>query len=55
VVNGEHCFFQRSFFLASNLKVLPKDKCFSSILFVNEKANSRKGSNLEPLGYKWGF
>ncbi len=30
-------FFSKKFFWASNLKVLPKDKCFSSILFVNEK------------------
>jgi hypothetical protein len=32
-----------------------KEKCFSSILFVNEKDNSIKGSNPKPLGYKWGF
>jgi hypothetical protein len=28
---------------------------FSKKLFLNERENSRKGSNLEPLGYKWGF
>jgi hypothetical protein len=48
-------FFEISCFWTRNLKFLPKDTRFSSILFVNEKENSKKGSNPKPLGYKWGF
>jgi hypothetical protein len=41
--------------LEINLKKLHKDSLFSFISFVNEKENSKKGSNLGPLGYKGNY
>jgi hypothetical protein len=34
---------------------LPKGNLFSSILFIDEKDNSKKCSNPKPLGHKGGF
>jgi hypothetical protein len=41
--------FLSTYSSASSFKKLGKDNLFSFISFLNEKKNSRKGSNLRPL------